>query len=131
MANRFVPASGSAVAATLLIGRVPPLLLAVEIYDRPGLDGYGARALGKRAAGGQLRAMKFDSSYGSAKSWKTSLEALVGTIVSVEYDVSGQSDSSVLIEDVRPTRDEAIVAALDGAGNTYLVDMVVQCRKVA
>lgn len=131
MANQIVPARRSAVTATLIIGRVQPLESAVDVYERPGIDGHGLRVIGARSPVSAVRFLKNHSSYSAARLTELAVRALVGVLCEIEYDVTGQSETNVVILSVSPTiGSEAIRASVDQSGNTHVVDLTLTCQKV-
>lgn len=121
-------ATVGAVTFTFLYGRIPAAQDAVELYDRPGLDGHGARKLGKRSPPATLRGVTFETSINNAGAQLVAAQALAGTIVTVVDDF-GVSTSNVLIEDVRQASDPR-KTVLEAGSTKYRVEIELVGRKL-
>lgn len=130
-ANQITPAVGSVITADLITGRIQPLRTASDVYERPGLDSHGVRTIGTRSTPCALRVLCWKTSYANAKSFAASVRALVGTYITVEYELAGQTDANVYVLDVQPGNGgEDVRASLEGSSNTYLCDLVLIGQKM-
>ena len=86
------------VGCDMLKGDLPALKTRLEVWQVPGLDGYGAIDLGLGDARGEVRAIKHDTP-AAVYAWVAAIEALQGTVVNMIMDW-GITYTQVLIERV-------------------------------
>jgi hypothetical protein len=84
------------VSCRFLSGDVGDLKERIEVWQLPGIDGYGAHLIGKGNSPFVFVATLIDS-YANCLTWRDNIEALQGTIVEAEDDfVTTYTDLLVL-----------------------------------
>jgi len=102
-------ASIGGVTCTFVRGHPPTPKQHVVLWRVPGIDGYGAQRMGLHDSPFEVVAVLYTNAAGLAL-WKTSMEALQGTLVSITNDL-GISSTRCLITNVSPMRSMAALAA--------------------
>ena len=74
------------VQCTFIKGHAPKVKMRVELWRVPGLNGYGAQALGLQDSPFEFTAILYSNAAG-VLAWKEALEALQGTIISIVNDL--------------------------------------------
>lgn len=110
-------ASVGGISCSFVRGTAGALKERVELWQRPGLDGYGAQKLGLGDSDSSFRCSLYGDK-ATVYGWIGSLEALQGSIAVVVND--DDESVSLLISDVTAGR---VTAAL-GAGG-YRAELVV------
>lgn len=87
------------VSCTYVQGSQRGFVQRVLTWFVPGVDGYFALKLGFNDSSFAFRCIQYDS-LTNLQTWKNTLEALIGTVVSVTDD-QGTTYSSLLVTDVR------------------------------
>lgn len=123
----MMPTIGS-VTCTFVHGSIPSALSKrVEVWQTPGVDGYGVQLHGQGDGDFELRAVYRGSSAADVAAWHGNLLGLKGTLVTVSNDV-GVSCSALIVK-VGPCE---IGAALDYHHNTtHRGEAAVQCIRTA
>jgi len=93
------------VSCDLLSGPAPALRERVEVWQVPGIDGYGAQTLGKGDAQYSFAAVRFGTS-AEVDAWYASVQALQGSVLTV-VDDWGTSHTSILLTRVNQLRKSA------------------------
>jgi len=91
-------ATVGAVSCDFVHGSIGPKSERLDVYELPGVDGYGAHKLGLGNGDFELVAVGFGSQ-AVLTAWQTSLKALVGTVVSITTD-TGVTTTGCLIKEV-------------------------------
>lgn len=86
------------VTCDILRGVPAKLKERVEVWQLPGITGYGALRTGQGESGTELLAVRFGSN-ATVNSWWNSINALHGTVVTIVDDF-GDSYTSMLIQHV-------------------------------
>ena len=97
------------VLCTFVRGHCPAPKMRLELWRIPGLDGYGAQALGLNDSPFQITAVLFSDASGLGQ-WKAALEALQGSIVTITNDL-GASFQRCLITKLSNMTSTAALAA--------------------
>jgi len=98
-------ASIGAVSCDLLSGEPPALKQRSEIWNVPGIDGYGVQVLGTGDAPFALRAVYFGT-IAAVSAWAVALQALQGTVATVVND-AGVIYTRCFLASVGPLRRSA------------------------
>lgn len=102
--------------------QVPKLASAVEIIDRPGVDGTASRVNALKAEEITVYTIEGKNSLNDAKAAADTYAALKGTIVTVVDDL-GRSVDNVLVVDVRVLSAQNVLNP-QPTNNNYLVRAV-------
>ena len=86
------------VGCDMVQGNVRSLKERVEIWQVPGINGYGAQLTGLGDSDAVFTGVEFDS-HANIITWIAAIEALQGTVCSI-VDDQGVTHSNVLITDV-------------------------------
>lgn len=79
----------------------------VQTWGVPGVDGYGAQTLGQRGSEFRFQCVKYGT-VASVNTWIAAMQAVQGSVVSLENDW-GDTFDNMLIERVgQPTKEPAI-----------------------
>jgi len=105
-------------------GGVAGLKQRVEVWQRPGIDGYGAMALGLGDSSFFFTLVVFDT-IANVEAWILLVEALQGSVISV-VDDWGVNHSSLLVEEVSEPR-RSVALGNGGARG----ELKIRGRKVA
>jgi len=102
--------------------KVPTLASAVEVIDRPGVDGYANRDNALKAEEIQVRTLEGINQLNDANDIADTYAALKGQRVTVVDDL-GRSVEEVLVVDVRVLSVQTVLLS-DPPDNNYLVRAV-------
>jgi hypothetical protein len=107
-----VPSVGT-VNLALLKGRPMEAALMIEILERPGVDGFGAREVARRSEAERLYGTQFVESIAAAGTLQTAIRELQGELVSVT-DELGISHPDCMIRRAAPRGTPRLVYLLSG-----------------
>jgi hypothetical protein len=102
-------ASIGPVGCTFVRGNPPATKMRLQLWRVPGLDGYGAQALGYNDSPFEVLAVLYSDAVG-VESWKVALEGLQGSIVTIINDL-GASFGGCLITKLSNMKNMAAYAA--------------------
>jgi len=85
MAIEITPSGGSPIACDILRGNFRPLVERLDIYNTPGVNGYGVQKLGKKDSPFIFKAIKYGSE-ATVETFATNIAALQGQICTFEDD---------------------------------------------
>lgn len=97
------------ITCTFVRGNCPTPKMRIDLWRVPGLDGYGAQALGLNDSPFEVTAVLYSNAAG-IDLWKESIEALQGSIVGLTNDL-GVTFLNCLITKVGNMRSSAALAA--------------------
>jgi len=86
------------VLCTFVRGNCPSPKMRLEVWTVPGVNGYGAASMGRNDSPFEVVAVLFSNAVG-VQLWKTQMESLQGTIVSITNDL-GVTTANCLITKV-------------------------------
>lgn len=109
------------VVCTFVRGHCPRPKMRLMLWTVPGVDGYGAQAVGYNDAPFEVAAVLYSNAVG-LEAWKNAMEGLQGTIVSIVNDL-GVTRPGCLITKVSPMRSMAVRAA---GGITQRGEIVIE-----
>lgn len=118
--------SVGAVTCDIVRGDAPDLKERVDLWQTPGLDGYGAQTLGKSEAEATFLAIKFDTA-AAVVTWFEAIEALQGTVATITNDWGDAY--SVLIVEIEPRR--RITAIQPGGSYDTRGELTLHCVTVS
>jgi hypothetical protein len=104
----ITPSGGSAITCTFVKGEVGALKERTEVWQRPGIDGYGAMTLGLGDSGFEFECVLYDT-FANIGSWIDDINACQGQVCGVTNDWN-VTWSSLLVQRVsvpkiQPTTD--------------------------
>lgn len=109
------------VLCTFVRGNCPNPKMRIELWRVPGLDGYGAQALGLNDSPFEVTAILYSNKAG-VELWKDSIEGLQGSIVSITNDLGSTTQNCLIlkISNMRP------MAAIAAGGITTRGEIIVE-----
>jgi hypothetical protein len=102
-------ASIGSVSCTFVRGHAPAVKQRLELWTVPGINGYGALALGANDSEFEFTAVLYSDDAGLLE-WKLSIEAQQGQIISVVNDL-GITYANCLVTKISNLRNTPVVAA--------------------
>lgn len=114
-------ASIGSVGCTFVKGHLPAKKLRVEVWEVPGIDGYGAQTTGYGSSQFEIVAVLYSTIFG-ASAWADQIESLQGKLVTIIDDL-GDSTANCLITNVSAMR---ITAARAVEGITTRGEITIQ-----
>lgn len=95
------------VSCDMVKGNARGLKQRVEVWQLPGIDGYGAHKVGQGDAEFSFLGIKYDTA-ANVQSWVAAIEALQGTVVSIVDDWGVTFTPCLIVSVGRPRRMAAV-----------------------
>lgn len=96
--NQFTLPDSSTISFDLLLGRPSDMAQSLELYERPGLDGVGARLNGRRGAVAELRGVKYSNDAAAAETHITACRACKGKVITIDDEFGVEFEAQLVVE---------------------------------